>query len=348
MKKKAVKQILLILLLSFMVALPVTYFTLDNSINNAQMIYGYVAKTMHLQNPNVINLDSDGVPFVDYGYKNGKWIGVQRNPLTISYYANNYYEEYIESNDEKKLKLFLNSISFLENIEEYKAYDNILFIVYPYNFSVNDKHGEAPLYSAMAQSFISISFLNAYKMTGNDKYLEKSELAMNALKVPIEEGGVLYIEPEDGGYWYAEVACAKKLNNIPLILNGNIFSLLDLHKYYEETGSEDARILFEKGVDEVKIHLHKYDAEYWTYYDRQGNWAYDYHYVHVEQMKELYEITGDPIFEKYYKKWKSYTPFNPLWARKRFAAYVLNVFLIFLLGGGLAIVINKLKRGLEK
>ena len=304
---------------------------------------------MHLHNPNVIYVDSDGVPFVDYGYKHGKWIGVQRNPLTTSHYANNYYEEYIESKDEENLESFMNCISFLGYVGEYKDYNNnISFIVFPYNFSTNDKTTEAPWYSAMAQSSISISFLNAYKITGNDTYLNKSELAMNALKVPIEEGGVLYIEPEDGGYWYAEVACAEKLNNIPLILNGNIFSLLDLHKYYEETGSEDARILFDKGVEEVKIHLHEYDAKYWTYYDRQGNWAYDYHYVHVEQMKELYEITGNPVFEEYYQKWKSYIPFNPLWARKRFAAYLLNVFLISLLGGGLAIVINKLKRDLQK
>jgi len=347
MKKKAVKQILLILLLSFMVALPLTYFTLDNSINNALVVCSYGAKTMHLHDPNVIYVDSDGVPFVDYGYKHGKWIGVQRNPLTISHYANNYYEEYIKGKNEKNLEFFMNCISFLGYVGEYKEHNNISFIVFPYNFSTNDKTTEVPWYSAMAQSAISISFLNAYKITGNDTYLNKSELAMNALKVPIEEGGVLYIDPEDGGYWYAEVASAEKLNNIPLILNGNIFSLLDLHNYYEETGSEDARILFEKGVNEVKIHLHEYDAGHWTYYDRRGDWAYDYHYVHVDQMKELYEITEDPVFEEYYQKWKSYMLLNPLWARKRFAAYLLNVFLISLLGG-LAIVINKLKRGLQE
>lgn len=342
MNKKAVKRILLILLISFIVALPVTHFTLDNSIHNALVVYSYVAKPLHLQNPNVIYLDSEGVPFVDYGYKHGKWIGVQRNPLTISHFANNYYVEYIGSEDENELEFFMNCISFLEDIGECKEYNNISFMVFPYAFRDKD------WYSAMAQSSISISFLNAYKITGSDTYLNKSELAMNTLKVPIEEGGVLYIDPEDGGYWYAEVAYAKELNNITLILNGNLFSLLDLHKYYGETSSEDAKILFDKGVEEVKNHLHEYDAGPWTYYDRQGNCAYDYHYIHVEQMKELYEITGDPIFEKYYQKWKSYIPFNPLWARKRFAGYVLNIFLIFLIGVTLAIITNKLKRGLQK
>jgi heparosan-N-sulfate-glucuronate 5-epimerase len=191
----------------------------------------------------------------------------------------------------------------------------------------------------MAQARIMGAFQRAYELTWDEHYLYLANEAMRALEVPIQEGGVLFIDQDDEGKWYAELAGGGRTSP-PYILNGFIFSLLDLHDFYNRTGSQDAKLLFEDGIDELRRHLIDYDTGRWTYYDREGHLAYDYHYVHINQMQELYEITGDIMFKEYHDKWESYFPINPMWARERFAAYLLNLAIIFIV---LAVIISTYK-----
>lgn len=101
-----------------------------------------------------------------------------------------------------------------------------------------------------------------------------------------------------------------------------------LNDYYQATGNKLALSLFQDGISELRMHLQDYDTGHWTYYDREGNLAYDYHYIHVGELQSLYEITSDEVLKKYHDKWARYFPINPMWARKRFAAYLLNVAVI--------------------
>ncbi len=106
---------------------------------------------------------------------------------------------------------------------------------------------------------------------------------------------------------------------------------MSIYEYYKITGDTRALSLFEKGVDELKRHLHEYDTGSWTRYDLVGTMAsVKYHKVHVEQMKIMYELTGNEIFLEYYEKWKAYEndPWNILTKKmlslKNLAVYALN------------------------
>jgi heparosan-N-sulfate-glucuronate 5-epimerase len=330
-----VKIILIIVACGLILAIPMVKLTLNWSMDTAYSLYGKFTRIVHLHSPSITGLDENGVPMEDYGYQKGEYIGVQRNPLTIATQALSYYREFREEEKVNEKEHFLNCIHWLEEFRIEKGD----YLLWAYEFEVPSYNASAPWYSAMAQARIMVAFERAYELTQDEHYLQLADGAMRALEVPIELGGVLYIDPKDNGKWYEELAGGGRASP-PLILNGFIFSLLDLHDFYVQTGSQDAKSLFEEGITELKRHLSDYDTGRWTYYDRVGHLAYDYHYVHINQMQELYEITGDTEFKAYHDKWASYFPINPMWARERFAAYLFDAAVIVIV---LAVMISAYK-----
>ena len=220
---------------------------------------------------------------------------------------------------------FKNSINWLEN----SKIDRGDFSVWAHNYANRGYGLSAPWYSALSQYRIMLAFESAYELTGEERYLQLADRAMLSLGTPIVEGGVMYRDSDSGGNWYAEVVSPER-EKPPFILNGHMEVLQGLQEYYRRTGSQQALVLFQEGVTALKAHLSDYDTGHWSYYDREGHLAYDYHYTHVEELQYLYEVTGEVIFKEYHDKWASYFPFNPLWARKRFAAYLLVMTISFL------------------
>jgi heparosan-N-sulfate-glucuronate 5-epimerase len=310
---------------SIILAIPVTMLTLDWSTKTAVSLYAGITKTLHLHTPSVTRIDEQGIPMVDYGYQEGNYTGPQRNPLTVATKAIEYFTEYNSQPDEQIKQYGINCINWLEK-EKIERQD---YLLWSYDFDLPTYGVKAPIYSAMAQARIMVAFERAFELTKDPGYLQLANQTLKSLSIPIQDGGVLAVDPEDGGKWFEEVA-SKKLIPSPLILNGNIFVLFDLYDYYQKTASGEAKSLFDEGIIELKRHLGEYDTGHWTYYDRIGNLAYDYHYVHVEQMQKLFDITSDIVFKEYHDKWHSYFPFNPMWARIRFAAFLLDAVLIFI------------------
>ena len=329
------KIILIIIVCSLILAVPMTKLTLPWSMKTSYHLYGELTRMLHLHSPNISTVDEDGVPVSDLGYQKGEYVGAQRNPLKIASQALFYYDEFQKKGDVQDKEYFSNCIHWLENAR----IDKGQYCLWAYDFANPTYHASAPWYSAMAQARIMVAFERAYELTWDDHYLYLANTAMGALKVPIQDGGVLYIDPDDEGKWYGELAGGGRASP-PYILNGFIFSLFDLHDFYILTGSQDAKSLFVDGITELKQHLIDYDTGRWTYYDREGHLAYDYHYIHIDQLQKLYEITGDVEFKSYHDKWASYFPINPMWARERFAAYLLDSGVIFII---LAVIISSYK-----
>jgi hypothetical protein len=48
------------------------------------------------------------------------------------------------------------------------------------------------------------------------------------------------------------------------VLNGHIFSLIDIWNYYEYTHNENASIVFNKGLKALKDNLWRYDTNKWS------------------------------------------------------------------------------------
>ena len=245
-----------------------------------------------------ITANESGIPTVDYGYVNGVFIGKQLNPVTITQKAIYYESEYQKGNESCK-QLFLNNANYL--VENAVRHDN--YTSWQYNFPWPTYGIASPWVSAMAQGQGIVVLIHAYNMTGDKKYLNSAHLALNSFYVEVKDGGVTY--KNKNGWWYEEYVTGTHVQ--PRVLNGMIYALFGIYEYYEFTGDQDAKFLFDQGIVSLKNNLYKYDTGNWTYYDAIGGRApRSYHKIHVSQMLQLYKITKDPFFKEYYEKFQRY------------------------------------------
>jgi len=266
---------------------------------------GMYALTPYIESaPYEIVDDNRGVPTVDYGWLMGRYVGVQRYPVAIADRADKSYKYYIETGDSEHLQRFYVNFDWLEKNKVAK--DG--FIVFPAEFDYPFYVCKAGWTSSMAQGLALKNYLHAYELSGNKSYLDTARLIVRSFNVSIEEGGVLYIDLVDGGFWYAEYGC----DNPPRVLNGFWFALDGLYTFYNATGDSEALSLYLLGLDELKQHLPDFDSGSWTYYDMQ-RYPSDatYHNLHVQIMRELYNQTGDELFHEYSNRWSAYNFSRP-------------------------------------
>ncbi len=259
----------------------------------------FKAATYKLDTPTEIIEDEAGVPYVDYGWQLGKYVGRQRYSVTVASYAFYHRRDYELTRSGESLRKFLNVITWLYENRR----DEGNFTVWKNNFDYPFYGCSSGWVSAMAQGLALKEFIHAYKLTNDSKYLDIMDRMVNAYYVSIEEGGLLYVDPGDGGWWFEEYACEIK----PRVLNGFVYALDGLYEYYLFSSSSKAKYAYDRGVETLERHLHEYDAGNWTYYDLQKYPATEvYHELHVQQMALLYNQTGRKAFSEYYLKWNGY------------------------------------------
>ncbi len=221
---------------------------------------------------------------------------VAYNPLVVARYAKSYYERREEGWRSK----FLYCIDVLER--HLQERDGLLLVVYKFPWP---KYGIPQNWSScMAQSSAIVAFHYAYLVTGDKKYENISNRLVDAFFVPVNEGGLAYRLPN--GLWYEEYAHpSSKLR--PYVLNGFIYSLIELHKAYKLKGDERLKVLFDRGVEALLSKIDEFDTGYWSKYDLVGTVApWKYHWVHIRELEQLYNITGDSKFKKWADKWRGY------------------------------------------
>jgi heparosan-N-sulfate-glucuronate 5-epimerase len=270
-----------------------------------------------------IRVDQEGVPYVNYGVKDGLSIKEQRNPITTANYALKYYDEIFQGNL-TSLKYFNNCVKWLINnsIEDNES------IFWEYNFDYRYNMTK-PWRSGMAQGKILEVFIKSHQLSNDEKYLIISKKIIHSFKVPVKEGGVTYFE--NNSIWFEEYADYGGIKS--KALNGMIFTLISLNKYNDYIPDEETSELFEIGVKSVISQIDRYDTKYWTYYDQIETKAQrKYHNIHINQMKILYNITNKPIFKEKYIKWTEYQKsYLRFFFGDRLSKLILliNVFLIF-------------------
>lgn len=312
--------------LAALVAAPVTALDLEASMTRASRVYHSLSLLVGTTSPGVTVLDADGVPSVDYGYKDGEWLGTWANPNAVAAVALGYVREWESAGEVEPLRRFWNCIEWLDS----NAADTGACVVWLYQSPVSYEP-VPPWASALAQANILRVLAIADKMSESDRYGVLIQRLLRSFDTTIEDGGVMFFLGDGRGKWFAEVASVRR-SQPPFILNGHMEVLLRLYEYAEATGDEAIKRLFAEGTVALKGLLPQYDAGRWSYYDLEGNWAYDYHYTHIDELRELYELTGEPLFAEYADRWDSYFPWNPWWARKRLAAYLLNAAILWSVG----------------
>jgi heparosan-N-sulfate-glucuronate 5-epimerase len=85
-----------------------------------------------------------------------------------------------------------------------------------------------------------------------------------------------------------------------------MWALFGIYDYYRVTGDRLAKQMFEEGISILKADIHKYDVDEWSVYAQTNHTDFVigvYQQFINEQLRVLYAITGDVIFNKYANKW---------------------------------------------
>ncbi len=247
-----------------------------------------------------LQVDADGIPFVEYTPYNNVRPGKQYIPTTISIYAIDYYRELKRSNDTAVRQKFFNCIAWLINNIVYRD----SYAIYEFNWQqpFYPKVG-TPWYSGLASGKAIEALTYAYEISDSSQYIDYAKLLLRGFYQPIQQGGFTY--QENDGWWYEEYADADL--HTPHVINGHIYATLGVYRLWLITKSDSAKFIYEKGIESLRNNLRHYDTgDGWSYYDLQQKKSdKQYHRVMVDLMEQLRIITGDEIYEQYHKKWKT-------------------------------------------
>lgn len=96
-----------------------------------------------------------------------------------------------------------------------------------------------PGVSAMGQGRAAALFARAWKMTGDPRYAQAAELALEGFRVPVDAGGVFNTVSHGGksGAWYPERAYPGKNHWLGAALNGFMATLIGLRGSAEDLGA---------------------------------------------------------------------------------------------------------------
>jgi hypothetical protein len=276
-------------------------------------VYAFKQKDTNTGTSSSTISDKKGIAMYDYRGK----IGKVYNPLIIAQGGQKYYQNYInDSGDKKSKEYFLNTANWFVKHAKEKEIDGFHYSLWVYDFPWPFYGGLTPPYSsALAQSSGIKILILAHNMTGDKKYLDAADKAFGSFLVDYDKGGV--ITREGGKENYSGYSSSNNTNNNSIflqeiakpgylktyILNGHIFSLIDLWNYYQYTHDGNAALVFNEGVKYLKNNLWKYDQGKWSYYDQIGDPATNgYQKIHTEQLAKLFKITGEPILKSYSDK----------------------------------------------
>ena len=235
--------------------------------------------------------DENGIPMVDYKRE----INKQYNPYSISQFALENWELFLQTGNQKHLDTFLKQANWLvENQEEGKWYNH---------FEVKRRGLKNPWVSCIAQGAGISVLLRAWQIKEDEGYLRAAEKAFGIFKIPIDRGGISY--KNGTGTWFEEYPNPSAPSHV---MNGHIWALFGIWDMYRVTHDADALRLFKEGVLALKTDISKYDTGFWVLYDQQFRAFLSSLYINSEinQLKVMHALTEDSIFSDYAKKWEQY------------------------------------------
>ncbi len=158
--------------------------------------------------------------------------------------------------------------------------------------------------SAMIQGLAISVLVRAFVIFDDDRYLQTAVEAMQPFTVDVSMGGVL--TTEEGLPFYEEYPCLPPRH----VLNGFLFAMWGLHDLVRLYHDEQALSLYNDGLRTLLEWLPRFDTGYWSLY-HVGHGAPNpstlhAHRLHIEQLKVMYALTENPLFDKYGRRWEDY------------------------------------------
>jgi len=168
--------------------------------------------------------------------------------------------------------------------------------------------------SAMAQGHGISMMVRAAQVTGDDSYWAAASAALTPYKTSTSSGGVAN-QFMGQAVWFEEYPFPEG----HFVLNGFMYALIGLYDLSSardapaDLGNE-ARRLFQTGMTSLKTLLPLYDAGKGSFYDlthfikkRAPNLArWDYHTVHIQQLRLLNSFLHDEMLSEFATRWNGY------------------------------------------
>ena len=244
-------------------------------------------------------VDEKGIPYIRYEEIHGIHAGDEYNPTIVSNFAIDYFKLIEEKKDTSAVYKFNNCINWLEDNITNK--DSFALYEFKWRQPFYDSVG-APWTSGMTSGRAIEAFTCAYKLNQKQEYKDYASALLRGFYQRVQAGGFTYKEPD--GWWYEEFADSNM--HTPRVLDGHIFALSGVYQFWLLTKKDSAEYIFKQGIKALKNHLPSYNiGNGWSYYDALHTVSdKKYHTLLTSQMKELWEITKDPVFQYYYQTWE--------------------------------------------
>jgi len=254
-------------------------------------------------------LDEKGIPvtptYIDVKEKSHVYF-----PITIGQYGLAVFHTYLRTRSESDRSRFLRIADwFYDNRIE----DDRLGTYWLTDVSLPAYRNPGPWQSAFVQGRGISVLLRGYQLTGNSPYLDVAQGALKPFLHLVSEGGVT--SSTEWGPFYEEYT-----SGVPtLVLNGMIFSLCGVHDFVRVFPENRlSRRIFDDGIQTLKNILPEYDLGYWSRYNLcTADWypkidpaTVAYHHLHITQLKMLYRLTGEEVFEEYADRFAAQCTFS--------------------------------------
>lgn len=242
---------------------------------------------VHIENTGFGKLDNNNIPKFNDRY----------SPILIIQYSLICLEHiYLEKNISKYKAHLKSNLNWLEN----NAHKFKESLVWRESYCEKYKIKEGWI-SGMTQGQALSLFLRAHQYFKNNNYLTISHKVFNAFQYDINDGG--FKRNEKGYIWFEEYT-----TNYPsYVLNGYCYSILGLYDYYRVTKKKEAKELWEDSLTSLEHYFPKFDVWYWSYYDLNKKELVSRYYqknVHIPLAKIFFQLTKNPIYSYYAKKWE--------------------------------------------
>ncbi|MBW6458022.1 MAG: D-glucuronyl C5-epimerase family protein [FCB group bacterium] len=222
-------------------------------------------------------------------------------PITIGQMGIAVFHTYLETKSEQDKDRFLKFAEWFSD-ESNMDMDEHLGVRWLTHVPLPQYNNPGPWPSAFSQSRGISILLRGYQLSGEKRYAEIAEKALESFTVPVKDGGVR--SETEWGPFYEEYTAEFPT----LVLNGMIFSLCGIYDFVRVfPGNIQARKIYEDGIRTLENILPQYDLGFWSKYNLCADARYPeidpatiaYQRLHVDQLEMLYRLTEKAIFKRY-------------------------------------------------
>lgn len=269
------------------------------------------SKTTAFRENDRLKFDAEGLPMDKRG---GEF---QYNSVTLANFALAAHGRMLDGGKDDPKEKFLRAARKLAGIQRADgAFPNN----YRYrHYSITQEYKPGWI-DALGPGMALSVYARAYKLTGEQKWIDLGNASLAFLQKPYPEGPMETLEDLDRSLKNRVFFEEYPVKPHVYTLRGQIFALLGIYDWWKVIGSEPAGQLFADGADTLARMLPYYDLTRFSAYDlsyiTHSKLPYlkpappqvnaRHHSNHIAQLRALYSITQNETFRQYAEKWQGY------------------------------------------